>query len=73
MLQTLEEMIITFVKNELKRYKSILSPNYEENFEGKKDNESDAREGALKMALHFLRSIQQKDIADKLEGSKFFL
>ncbi|XP_062373156.1 protein NLRC3-like [Sardina pilchardus] len=65
--QVLEEKIITFVKNELKRFKKILSPDYQEHFGGKEQDESDAREGALKMALHFLRNMKQNNIADKLQ------
>ena len=66
----LEEKIITFVKNELKRFKKMLSPDYQENFESKEEDESDVREAALKMALHFLRNMEQQDLADKLEESK---
>ena len=66
----LEEKIITFVKNELKRFKRMLSPEYQENFESKEEDESEAREGALKMTLHFLRNMKQSDIADKLQQSK---
>ncbi|XP_062372063.1 NLR family CARD domain-containing protein 3-like [Sardina pilchardus] len=65
--QVLERKIINFVKNELKRFKKILSPDYEEHFEGKEQDESDVREGALMMALHFLRNMKQNHIADKLQ------
>ena len=58
------------MKNELKRFKRMLSPDYQENFESKEDDESDVREAALKMALHFLRNMKQSDIADKLQQSK---
>ncbi|XP_042566646.1 NLR family CARD domain-containing protein 3-like [Clupea harengus] len=68
--QVLEEKIIIFVKNELKRFKRMLSPDYQENFEGKEEDESEAREAALKMALHFLRNMELKDLADKLQESK---
>ncbi|XP_062372054.1 NLR family CARD domain-containing protein 3-like [Sardina pilchardus] len=68
--QLLEEKIIDFLKNELKRFKKILNPDYRENFEAKEQDESDAREGALKIALHFLRNMKQKHIADKLQESK---
>ncbi|XP_062372053.1 NACHT, LRR and PYD domains-containing protein 12-like [Sardina pilchardus] len=68
--QTLEEKIITFVKNELKRFKKIVSPDYQEHFEGKKQDESDAREGTLKMALHFLRNMKKNNIADKLQENE---
>ncbi|XP_076125956.1 NLR family CARD domain-containing protein 3-like [Alosa pseudoharengus] len=68
--QMLEEKIITFVKNEVRRFKNIVSPDYQENFEGKEEDENDAREGALKMALHFLRNMEQKSIIDKLQKNK---
>ncbi|XP_062373155.1 NLR family CARD domain-containing protein 3-like [Sardina pilchardus] len=66
----LEEKIITFVKNELKRFEKIVSPDYQEHFEGKEQDESDAREGALKMALHFLRNMKQNEIAEKLQENE---
>ena len=58
------------MKNELKTFKRMLSPDYQENFESKEEDESDVREGALKMALHFLRNMKLKDLADKLQQSK---
>ncbi|KAM9474056.1 protein NLRC3-like isoform 2-T2 [Salvelinus alpinus] len=74
----LEENIMTFVKNELKMFKRILSPELPEGFESQKQDkevvdtedekqESSAREGALKIALHFLRKMNQKELADTLE------
>ncbi|XP_063071796.1 NLR family CARD domain-containing protein 3-like isoform X2 [Engraulis encrasicolus] len=70
-LQELENKIFTFLRNELKRFKRILSPDYIEKFEHKDDDdESDAREGALKMTLHFLRTMDQKELADKLQENE---
>ncbi|XP_076126820.1 protein NLRC3-like [Alosa pseudoharengus] len=66
----LEEKIITFVKNEVKRFKNIVNPDYQENFE---QEENDAREGALKMTLHFLRNMKQKSIIDKLQENKQYV
>ncbi|XP_055766303.1 NLR family CARD domain-containing protein 3-like isoform X3 [Salvelinus fontinalis] len=74
----LEEKIITFVKNELKMFKRILSPELPEGFESQKQDkevvdaeyekqESSAREGALKITLHVLRKMNQKELADTLE------
>ncbi|XP_036795479.1 NLR family CARD domain-containing protein 3-like [Oncorhynchus mykiss] len=74
----LEEKIMTFVKNEMKMFKRILSPELPEGFESQKqDNEvvdaedekqeSSAREGALKITLHILRKMNQKELADTLE------
>ncbi|XP_064815585.1 NLR family CARD domain-containing protein 3-like [Oncorhynchus masou masou] len=74
----LEENMMTFVKNELKRFKRILSPELPEGFESQKQDkevvdpedeqqESSAREGALKITLHILRKMNQKELADTLE------
>uniref|UniRef100_A0A8C7LBK3 NACHT domain-containing protein n=1 Tax=Oncorhynchus kisutch TaxID=8019 RepID=A0A8C7LBK3_ONCKI len=73
----LEENFMTFVNNELKRYKRILSPELPQGFESQKQDEevdaedekqeSSAREGALKITLHILRKMNQKELADTLE------
>ncbi|XP_071028938.1 NLR family CARD domain-containing protein 3-like [Oncorhynchus clarkii lewisi] len=74
----LEENIMTFLKNELKMFKRILSPELPEGFESQKQDkevvdaedekqESNAREGALKITLHILRKMNQKELADTLE------
>uniref|UniRef100_A0A8C7K9H7 NACHT domain-containing protein n=1 Tax=Oncorhynchus kisutch TaxID=8019 RepID=A0A8C7K9H7_ONCKI len=74
----LEEKIMTFVKNELKMFKRILSPELPEGLESQKQDkevvdpedeqqESSAREGALKITLHVLRKMNQKELADTLE------
>ncbi|XP_071191300.1 NLR family CARD domain-containing protein 3-like isoform X2 [Salvelinus alpinus] len=74
----LEEKIMTFVKNELKIFQKILCPELPEGFESQKQDkevvdaedekqESSAREGALKITLHVLRKMNQKELADTLE------
>ncbi|XP_064872975.1 NACHT, LRR and PYD domains-containing protein 12-like isoform X4 [Oncorhynchus nerka] len=74
----LEEKIMTFVKNELRLFKRNLSPELPEGFESQKQDkevvdpedekqESSAREGALKITLHILRKMNQKELADTLE------
>nr|XP_046196749.1 NLR family CARD domain-containing protein 3-like isoform X1 [Oncorhynchus gorbuscha] len=74
----LEENTMTFVTNELKMFKRILSPELTEGFESQKQDkevvdaedekqESSAREGALKITLHILRKMNQKELADTLE------
>uniref|UniRef100_A0A674DF66 B30.2/SPRY domain-containing protein n=1 Tax=Salmo trutta TaxID=8032 RepID=A0A674DF66_SALTR len=78
LFQLLEEKMMTFVKNELKIFKRILSPELPEGFESQKQDEevvdaedekqeSSAREGALKITLHVLRKMNQKELADTLE------
>uniref|UniRef100_A0A674AAR3 B30.2/SPRY domain-containing protein n=1 Tax=Salmo trutta TaxID=8032 RepID=A0A674AAR3_SALTR len=77
----LEQNIMTFVKNELKMFKRILSPELPEGFESQKQDkevvdaedekqESSAREGALKITLHVLRKMNQKELADTLEKNE---
>uniref|UniRef100_A0A8C7TJ23 B30.2/SPRY domain-containing protein n=1 Tax=Oncorhynchus mykiss TaxID=8022 RepID=A0A8C7TJ23_ONCMY len=77
----LEENIIRFVKNEMKMFKRILSPELPEGFESQKQDkevvdaedekqESSAREGALKITLHILRKMNQKELADTLEKNE---
>ncbi|XP_063049304.1 NACHT, LRR and PYD domains-containing protein 12-like [Engraulis encrasicolus] len=68
--EVLEDKMITFVKNELNRFKNILSPYYKGTFEVKADEERDAREGALKMVLHFLCMMEHRDLADKLNQNE---
>ncbi|XP_064820170.1 NLR family CARD domain-containing protein 3-like isoform X2 [Oncorhynchus masou masou] len=77
----LEEKIMTFVKNELKLFKRNLCPELPEGFESQKQDkevvdaedekqESSAREGALKITLHILRKMNQKELADTLEKNE---
>ncbi|XP_019906870.2 NLR family CARD domain-containing protein 3-like isoform X2 [Esox lucius] len=76
----LEVNIMKFLKKELKRFKEMLSSDLPEGFQcqeedvevvAPEDEEvSSAKEGALKITLHFLRNINQKELADKLEKSK---
>jgi len=77
----LEETVIRFVKKELKRMKRILSSDFPEGLESQREDqevvdpeyqkqESSAREGALKITLHVLRNMNQKELADTLEKSK---
>ncbi|XP_076851503.1 NACHT, LRR and PYD domains-containing protein 3-like isoform X1 [Brachyhypopomus gauderio] len=66
----LEHKIISLVKNELKRFKKLLSPDYpactEKQVEDEED-QSSVREGAMKITLHVLRNMNQTDLANTLE------
>ncbi|KAL0985341.1 hypothetical protein UPYG_G00155700 [Umbra pygmaea] len=69
-----EENIITLVKSELKRFEEVLNPYCEIQTEdkqvlGTKDQEkqNSAREAALKITLHVLMEMDQKEVADTLE------
>ncbi|TDH07305.1 hypothetical protein EPR50_G00104530 [Perca flavescens] len=80
----LEEAIGTFVKNELKKIQKVLSPDYPECLESQREDEEmlngadeeqrrSSREAFLKITLHFLRTMKQEDLADRLQTSKRIL
>ncbi|XP_073325480.1 protein NLRC3-like [Pagrus major] len=75
----LEEKIVTFVKNELKKFQRVLSPDYpecsESQWEDKEvlDGEDEeqmrsSREAFLKITQHFLRGMKREDLADWLQS-----
>ncbi|XP_065817492.1 NLR family CARD domain-containing protein 3-like [Labrus bergylta] len=67
----LEENIITFVKNELKRVHRVLSPHYPECLESQSEDDEQGRsckEAFLKITLHFLRRMKQEELADCLQS-----
>ncbi|TDH15480.1 hypothetical protein EPR50_G00031800 [Perca flavescens] len=72
----LEEKIVTFVKNELKKIQKVLNPDYPECLESQREEEDEdeehksSREAFLKITLHFLRRIKQYELADRLQSSK---
>ncbi|XP_073686674.1 NLR family CARD domain-containing protein 3-like [Garra rufa] len=66
----LEHKVISLVKNELKKIKRLLSPDYpecsgrvEEDYQG----QSDVRDAVLKITLHTLRKMNQTGLANKLQ------
>uniref|UniRef100_A0A3P8TQG7 B30.2/SPRY domain-containing protein n=1 Tax=Amphiprion percula TaxID=161767 RepID=A0A3P8TQG7_AMPPE len=75
LFQLLEETIIIFVKNEMKKIQKVLSPDYPECLESQKeelegeDEEQmrSSRESFLKITLHFLRRMKQDELADCLQ------
>ncbi|XP_030611736.1 NLR family CARD domain-containing protein 3-like isoform X2 [Archocentrus centrarchus] len=75
----LEEKIMTFVKAELKRFQGILSPAYQECSEKGREEEDllaskaeeqtgKAREAFVKITLHFLRGMNQEELAICLQN-----
>uniref|UniRef100_A0A8D0D618 B30.2/SPRY domain-containing protein n=1 Tax=Sander lucioperca TaxID=283035 RepID=A0A8D0D618_SANLU len=68
------ENIVTFVKNELKKLQKLLSPDYLECSESKREDEDEgqrrSREAFLKITLHFLRRMKQDELGDRLQRSK---
>ncbi|XP_071378584.1 protein NLRC3-like [Centroberyx affinis] len=75
----LEENIVTFVKNELKRFQRVLSPDYPECSERQREDEEvmdgeeeeqrrSSRKAFLKITLQFLRRMKQEELADSLQS-----
>ncbi|XP_076737584.1 NACHT, LRR and PYD domains-containing protein 3-like [Maylandia zebra] len=61
----LEDNIITFVKNELKKIQKVLSPGYPECLESQR---SSSREAFVKITVDFLRRMKQEELADRLQS-----
>lgn len=74
----LEQNVITLVRKHLKIFRGLLHEDYPESFESQKKEEepvdaefeNTVRDGALKITLHVLRSMNQNKMADTLEKSK---
>ncbi|XP_027132011.1 NLR family CARD domain-containing protein 3-like [Larimichthys crocea] len=75
----LEENIVSFVKNELKKIRKNLSPDDPECLESQREDEEvldgedeeqrrSSRESFLKITLDFLRRMKQKELADCLQS-----
>uniref|UniRef100_A0A669EXQ6 NACHT domain-containing protein n=1 Tax=Oreochromis niloticus TaxID=8128 RepID=A0A669EXQ6_ORENI len=65
LFQLLEDNIITFVKNELKKIQKVLSPDYPECLESQR---SSSREAFGKITVDFLRRMKQEELADRLQS-----
>nr|XP_024656646.1 protein NLRC3-like [Maylandia zebra] len=65
----LEVNIITFVRNELQKIQKVLSPDYPECLESKRedDEQRSSREAFVKITVDFLRRMKQEDLADRLQ------
>ncbi|KAK3525520.1 hypothetical protein QTP86_033934 [Hemibagrus guttatus] len=69
--QELEHKVITLIKNELKRFRKLLSPDYPACTEREVEDEEDlhsVREGALKITLHVLKNMNHTDLANTLHN-----
>ncbi|XP_030610730.1 NLR family CARD domain-containing protein 3-like [Archocentrus centrarchus] len=65
----LEDNIITFVKDELKKIKKILSPDYPECLEREDEEQRrNSREAVMKITLDFLRRMKQEELAELLQS-----
>uniref|UniRef100_A0A665SV56 NACHT domain-containing protein n=1 Tax=Echeneis naucrates TaxID=173247 RepID=A0A665SV56_ECHNA len=69
--QLLEENIVCFVKNELKKIKKSLSPDYPQFIKNEGDEVDEeqrrSREAFLKITVNFLRRMKQEELADCLQ------
>uniref|UniRef100_A0AAZ1XKH4 NACHT domain-containing protein n=1 Tax=Oreochromis aureus TaxID=47969 RepID=A0AAZ1XKH4_OREAU len=66
----LEDNIITFVKNELKKIQKVLSPDYPECLESQRedDEQRSSREAFMKITVDFLKRMKQEELADHLQS-----
>ncbi|XP_053092558.1 NACHT, LRR and PYD domains-containing protein 3-like [Pangasianodon hypophthalmus] len=67
----LEHKVITLIKNELKRFRKLLSPDYPACTEREVEDEEDlhsVREGVLKITLHVLKKMNHTDLAKTLHN-----
>ncbi|XP_053495514.1 NACHT, LRR and PYD domains-containing protein 12-like [Ictalurus furcatus] len=67
----LEHKVITLIKNELKRFRKLVSPDYPACTEREVEDEEDlhsVREGALKITLHVLKNMNHTDLANTLHN-----
>ncbi|XP_061573953.1 NLR family CARD domain-containing protein 3-like [Cololabis saira] len=70
----LEENIVLFVKNELKKIQRGLSPDYPESQEHLLEGEDEeqrrsSREAFVKITVNFLRRMKQEELAERLQSS----
>ncbi|KAI2645279.1 NLR family CARD domain-containing protein 3 [Labeo rohita] len=72
--QDLESKIITFLKNELEKFKKILQEEDVQYFvKDFNENRCSIKEAALDLTLYFLREMKQDEAADTLEDELFFI
>uniref|UniRef100_G3PHM1 FISNA domain-containing protein n=1 Tax=Gasterosteus aculeatus TaxID=69293 RepID=G3PHM1_GASAC len=73
LFQLLEENILTFVKNELKKIQKVVSSDYPECLENEDEEVLDeeqrrSREAFVKISVHFLRRMKQEELAERLQS-----
>ncbi|XP_065326170.1 protein NLRC3-like [Pelmatolapia mariae] len=71
LFQLLEDNIITFVKNELKKIQKALSPNKPQCLEFQREDDEQrrhSREAFVKITVDFLRRMKQEKLADRLQS-----
>uniref|UniRef100_G3PMM7 NACHT domain-containing protein n=1 Tax=Gasterosteus aculeatus TaxID=69293 RepID=G3PMM7_GASAC len=77
LFQLLEENILAFVKKELKKIQNLVRSDYPECLESQREDEEvldkeqrRSREAFVKISVHFLRRMEQEELADRLQSSK---
>ncbi|KAM6893965.1 protein NLRC3-like [Xenentodon cancila] len=69
----LEDNIVMFVKNELKKIQRVLSPDYPESLENLLEDEEEeqrrSREAFVKITVNFLRRMKQEELAECLQSN----
>ena len=68
--QRLEENILMFVRDQLKRFHRALSSDYPESLESEEDEEQSSREAFLNITLDFLKRMDQEQLVQRLRNSK---
>ncbi|XP_048026776.1 NACHT, LRR and PYD domains-containing protein 12-like isoform X1 [Megalobrama amblycephala] len=72
--QDLESKIMTFLKNELEKFKKILQKENKQYFvKDFNENRCSIKEAALDLTLHYLREMKQDETADTLEDELHFI
>ncbi|XP_076737606.1 protein NLRC3-like [Maylandia zebra] len=70
LFQLLEDNIITFVKNELKKIQKALNPNKPQCLEFQREDDEqrrNSRDAFVKITVDFLRRMKQEELADRLQ------
>ncbi|XP_072235541.1 NLR family CARD domain-containing protein 3-like [Leuresthes tenuis] len=71
----LEDNMVTFVKEELKKIQKVLNPDYPECLERQREDEDEeqrsSREALVKITVQFLRRMKQEELADRLQSKLF--
>ncbi|KAM9425464.1 protein NLRC3-like isoform 1-T2 [Pholidichthys leucotaenia] len=69
--QLLEENIVTFVRNELKKIKKVLGSDFSHQLENENEDEDEdqrrSKESFFEITVSFLRRIKQNELADHLQ------
>ncbi|XP_029965809.1 NACHT, LRR and PYD domains-containing protein 12-like [Salarias fasciatus] len=72
LFQLLEDNMVAFMKEELKKMKKLLSPDYPACSEREREDEDEeqrsSRESLVRMTLDFLRRMKQEELAERLRS-----